>query len=166
MKNPVREIIRNSGYREPRGRIIYWELFQLSLNAWLMMLGMSPDNEKLISFIKYAALCEPRGKGRENLGNMDWRFFVGWNFHKTFDICNCRKYFIFLRQNQVFTSIGGVDYTPDIRKRIRLLPPDTVIDAWRSDYNDMQTSMIYGEKSTFEDLMSKMKELEEKFHNH
>ena len=50
---------------------------------------------------------------------------------------------------ELFTSMSGVDYTPDIRKRIRLLPPDDVIDDWHSDYKDMQSSMIYGEKTTF-----------------
>jgi len=34
---------------------------------------------------------------------------------------------------ELFTSMSGVDYTPDIRKRIRLLPPDDVMDDW---YND------------------------------
>ena len=65
---------------------------------------------------------------------------------------------------ELFTSMSGVDYTPDIRKRIRLLPPDDVIDAWRSDYKDMQSSMIYGEKPTFTELMKKMRELENLFH--
>lgn len=65
---------------------------------------------------------------------------------------------------ELFTSMSGVDYTPDIRKRIRLLPPDDVIDNWRSDYKDMQSSMIYGEKPTFEDLMRKMEKLENMFH--
>lgn len=65
---------------------------------------------------------------------------------------------------ELFTSMSGVDYTPDIRKRIRLLPPDDVIDDWRSDYKDMQSSMIYGEKPTFEELMRKMEELENMFH--
>ena len=66
---------------------------------------------------------------------------------------------------ELFTSMSGVDYTPDIRKRIRLLPPDDVIDDWRSDYKDMQSSMIYGEKPTFTELMKKMRELENLFHN-
>lgn len=35
---------------------------------------------------------------------------------------------------ELFTSMSGVDYTPDIRKRICLLPPDDVIDYWRNDY--------------------------------
>ena len=66
---------------------------------------------------------------------------------------------------ELFTSMSGVDYTPDIRKRIRLLPPDDVIDDWYNDYKAMQSSMIYGEKPTFEKLIEKMRELENLFHN-
>ena len=67
---------------------------------------------------------------------------------------------------ELFTGMSGVDYTPDVRKRIRLLPPDEVIDDWRNDYKDMRSSMIYGEKPAFEELMRKMAELENTFHNH
>lgn len=66
---------------------------------------------------------------------------------------------------ELFTSMSGVDYTPDIRKRIRLLPPDDVIDNWHNDYKDMLSSMIYGEKPPFEELMRKMVQLEKAFHN-
>lgn len=65
---------------------------------------------------------------------------------------------------ELFTSMSGVDYTPDIRKRIKLLPPDDVIDDWRNDYKDMQSFMIYGEKPSFEYLIRKMEELENMFH--
>ena len=65
---------------------------------------------------------------------------------------------------ELFTSMSGTDYTLDIRKRIRLLPYDVVFDDWRYDYKDMQSSMIYGEKPTFEELMRKMEELEPQFH--
>lgn len=66
---------------------------------------------------------------------------------------------------ELFTSMSGVDYTPDIRKRIRLLPPDDVIDYWRNDYKDMRSSMIYGEKLVFDELIRKMIELEKYFHD-
>ena len=65
---------------------------------------------------------------------------------------------------ELFTSMNGVDYTPDIRRRICLLPPNDVIDHWRKDYNDMQAFMIYGTKPTFDELMAKMKDLEDRFH--
>lgn len=66
---------------------------------------------------------------------------------------------------EVFTSIKDVDYTPDIRKRIVLLPPDNVIKEWESDYKAMQESMIYGEQCSFDRLMIKIKELQERFHS-
>lgn len=66
---------------------------------------------------------------------------------------------------ELFTSMSGVDYTPDIRKRIKLLPPDDAIDDWCNDYKDMQSSMIYGEKPSFGELAEMMGELENIFHN-
>lgn len=66
---------------------------------------------------------------------------------------------------EVFTSIKGVDYTPDIRKRIVLIPPTEYIDIWKSDYEAMRLSMIYGESLTFDKLLERMQELEERFHN-
>lgn len=44
---------------------------------------------------------------------------------------------------EVFTSIRDVDYTPDIRKRIILTPPESVIEAWKNDYDTMVINMIY-----------------------
>lgn len=62
------------------------------------------------------------------------------------------------------TSIRGVDYTPDIRRRIRLTPPPEMLDDWRTDYRDMSESMIYGERPTFEELLTEMQDLEHLFH--
>lgn len=64
---------------------------------------------------------------------------------------------------EVFTSIKDVDYTPDIRKRIILLPPEEVLKEWQDDYKAMQESMIYGEHLTFEQLLSKIQELQARF---
>lgn len=66
---------------------------------------------------------------------------------------------------ELFTSMSGVDYTPDIRTRIELLPPANVLDDWRSDYKEMQSSMIYGARPSFDELMRKMAELEQAFRN-
>lgn len=64
---------------------------------------------------------------------------------------------------ELFTSIKDVDYTPDIRKRIVLLPPEEVLKIWQDDYNAMQESMIYGEYFTFEQLITKIEELQVRF---
>lgn len=64
---------------------------------------------------------------------------------------------------ETLTSMKGVDYTTDIRKRICLVPPTSIIKYWLDDYNDMRAAMIYGQAPSFEELIEKMKELEQLF---
>lgn len=59
----------------------------------------------------------------------------------------------------------GVDYTPDIRDRIQLVPPKECRDNWQNDYELMTGAMIYGPRPTFAELMDSMKELERRFRN-
>lgn len=66
---------------------------------------------------------------------------------------------------EVFTSLSGVDYTPDIRNRIVLLPPAEVRDVWEKDYKEMQTSMIYGSSLLFGELLDRISDLEYHFRN-
>ncbi len=66
---------------------------------------------------------------------------------------------------EVFTHMKDVDYTPDIRNRICLVPPPSAIDEWRKDYEAMQSAMIYGESLKFDDLIERIKELESLFQN-
>lgn len=64
----------------------------------------------------------------------------------------------------VFTPLHEVDYSPDIRDRICLVPPDNCIDNWRNDYLAMCESMIYEPRPvSFDQLIAKMRELESKF---
>ena len=44
---------------------------------------------------------------------------------------------------EVFTSVRDVDYKPDVRKRIVLTPPESVIEEWKNDYDTMVANMIY-----------------------
>lgn len=66
---------------------------------------------------------------------------------------------------EFFTHMNGVDYTPDIRKRIRLVPPASLMDIWEKDYNEMRLTMIYGDAPTFEFLIEQMQKLEKMFHS-
>ena len=63
----------------------------------------------------------------------------------------------------IFTHVSGVDYNIDIRKNIRLTPPDEFYNIWTDDYRNMQSSMIYGDSIPFEKLLERMKELENRF---
>lgn len=65
---------------------------------------------------------------------------------------------------QIFTSMRDVDYTPDIRKRIVLVPPPAFIKEWEEDYKAMRKSMIFGNSLTFEQLIERMHLLEQRFH--
>jgi predicted small metal-binding protein len=64
---------------------------------------------------------------------------------------------------ETFTRMNGVDYTPDIRKRICLIPPETILAEWQQDYATMANSMIYGKKLTFDELITRIEKLQEKF---
>lgn len=64
---------------------------------------------------------------------------------------------------EVFTSVREMDYAPDVRKRVVLVPREDIIDNWRRDYEVMCQSMIYGDKPTFDGLMEAMRELERRF---
>lgn len=61
---------------------------------------------------------------------------------------------------EIYTSVNGMDYTPDVRKRLVLVPRVDIMDAWRQDYENMRDAMIYGQKPTWEELITAMAELQ------
>ena len=65
---------------------------------------------------------------------------------------------------EIFTSVRGMDYAPDVRKRIILIPPSDIRVVWEQDYKSMCSSMIFGDKPTFDELLEQMKTLETRFH--
>lgn len=66
---------------------------------------------------------------------------------------------------EIYTSVRGVDYTPDIRRHLHLVPQKEVLGIWQADYEAMQESMIYGRKPSFEKLLEAMVKLEDEFRN-
>ncbi len=56
-----------------------------------------------------------------------------------------------------------MDYTPDVRSRLRLTPPEEFLPEWRRDYQAMTEAMMFGEKPEFDVLLERMKELEQRF---
>lgn len=56
----------------------------------------------------------------------------------------------------LLTSVRGMDYADDIRQHIALVPRADIIDVWRKDYQDMCEAMIYGNKPSFDELISEM----------
>lgn len=65
---------------------------------------------------------------------------------------------------EIFTSIRDVDYTPDVRKRICLIPPEEVIDVWMEDYDTMVLNMIYDDiKPSFNVILDSARRIEQMF---
>ena len=64
---------------------------------------------------------------------------------------------------EIYTSVKEVDYTPDVRKRLRIVPREDILEEWKSDYQAMMESMIYGKKPSFEELLAALSELQERF---
>ena len=63
---------------------------------------------------------------------------------------------------EIYTSVNGMDYSPDVRERLELVPREDIMDAWKTDYEQMMSAMIYGEKPSWDELMQAMKELQER----
>ncbi len=55
-----------------------------------------------------------------------------------------------------FTHINGVDYSQDVRSKIRLIPPADVIEDWQKDYEKMQNTMFYGDSLNFDELIKRI----------
>ncbi len=67
-----------------------------------------------------------------------------------------------VKHRKQFFKVGGVDSRKHQPEFINLIPPDHIYSAWEIDYNSMEESMIYSEPPSFEDLMSKIKSLQER----
>lgn len=67
-----------------------------------------------------------------------------------------------VKHREKFTPISGIDYanlTPD---KINFIPPDTIIKKWEDDYNEMRSSMIYGQTLSFDELISRLTKLQKR----
>jgi hypothetical protein len=60
---------------------------------------------------------------------------------------------------EMLTNVSWVDYSKHKPKDIIFIPPETEIDKWEKDYSKMRESMFYGETESFENLIKKLKEL-------
>lgn len=63
------------------------------------------------------------------------------------------------QHRMIFTPIPAVDYDALILKNLNYIPPDELINQYRTDYSEMQENMIYGESLDFGELIKKLKEI-------
>lgn len=73
---------------------------------------------------------------------------------------NTELYNTIVRHRSKFTAISGIDYAKHNPENIRFIPPDTIIRKWEADYEEMKGSMIYGQPLDFDELISRLLELQ------
>lgn len=59
-----------------------------------------------------------------------------------------------------FTAISGIDYNNHNPENIKFVPPDNILSLWKKDYQNMTTSMIFGESLSFDKLINQLTELQ------
>jgi hypothetical protein len=78
---------------------------------------------------------------------------------------NRELYNSIVEHRRIFIGLNGFDYLTLAPTAIKIIPPDSIIAQWQQDYETMQRTMIYGKSLSFNDLINKIKQLNEKI-NH
>ena len=50
-----------------------------------------------------------------------------------------------------------------LQGRLSILPPENVMEKWKADYKTMQENMIVGESLKWDELLNRIKQIEERF---
>jgi hypothetical protein len=61
-----------------------------------------------------------------------------------------------------FSHLGGIDYTRHEPQFINIIPPESIFSLWEKDYAEMSESMIFGKKLSFNELIDKIKQVNDK----
>jgi predicted nucleotidyltransferase component of viral defense system len=67
-----------------------------------------------------------------------------------------------VKHRSKFTAISGIDYTKHNPANIKFIPPDSILKMWDADYEEMKSSMIYGQVLEFDKLIIKLTELQKR----
>ena len=67
-----------------------------------------------------------------------------------------------VKHRSKFTAISGIDYTKHNPANIKFIPPDSILKMWDADYEEMKSSMIYGQILEFDKLIIKLTELQKR----
>ena len=63
---------------------------------------------------------------------------------------------------RMFIAMKGFNYDTLTPAALNIIPPDSVLPMWQQDYEIMQRTMIYGESLSFNKLIEKIKQLNER----
>ena len=67
-----------------------------------------------------------------------------------------------VEHRRTFIGLRGFDYDTLYPATLNIIPPASVIEQWKADYENMRLHMIYGESVSFEELINSLKDLNSK----
>ncbi len=76
-------------------------------------------------------------------------------------ISNKELYRQVVEHRRKFIGLRGFDYDTLYPNTLNIVPPTSVIEEWKTDYENMRMYMIYGESVSFEELVNRLKDLNE-----
>ncbi len=71
-----------------------------------------------------------------------------------------------IEHRRTFIGLRGFHYDTLYPATLNIVPPTSVIEQWKADYENMRIHMIYGESVPFDELVNNLKELNENIRNH
>jgi len=78
-------------------------------------------------------------------------------------LADTELYLVIVNHRKHLTAIKGVDYSTHSPDKINFVPPDTIVEKWKNDYETMLGNMTYGDTLPFDKLLERIKLLNEKF---
>ncbi|MDR0613848.1 MAG: nucleotidyl transferase AbiEii/AbiGii toxin family protein [Dysgonamonadaceae bacterium] len=77
-------------------------------------------------------------------------------------LANKQLYNSITEHRRIFVGLKGFDYSTLAPQSISIVPPAKAIDQWKEDYETMRRTMIYGKSLSFDVLIDKIKQLNER----
>ena len=112
-------------------------------------------------------LCEEFQKDKPRTRRMTRHFYDLEKLMRTeyaeMALNNAELYKEIVAHREKFYHVGYVDYANELPSAITILPPEEFRSYYESDYKEMQRSFIYADSLSFEELMMKINELQERF---
>lgn len=77
-------------------------------------------------------------------------------------IHNGQLYRQVIEHRRIFIGLRGFDYDTLYPDALNIIPPASIIEQWKADYENMRLHMIYGESVPFEELVNNLKDFNDR----
>jgi len=81
-------------------------------------------------------------------------------------IARAELYPAVVQQRSIYYRYPGVDYDALLQEGFSIIPHGAARDAWRQDYDGMQSDMFYGDVPSFDAVMEQLTQFEDSFRKH